>query len=86
MSTAFIDQVLAGTAKPEDIDDFVSAWHDSKTDNGPISSFLGMTEEEYANWVTDPDVLPHIVEIQRKVRAGRLFIAHIAAQADNKIN
>lgn len=86
MSLTFIDQVLAGTAALDDVDDFVSAWHDSKTDNGSLSSFLGMTEEEYGHWAIAPDVLEHIVAIRRISNAARLAITHAVAKETGKIN
>lgn len=86
MSLRYMDQVLAGTAQLDNIDDFVSAWHDSKTDTQPLSDFLGMTREEYQNWVADPDTLPHIVEIRRMVAAARLEMTHAVAKITDKIN
>lgn len=83
---AFLDQVLASAAKPEDIDDFVSAWHASTTDKRPLHSFLGLTEEEYHNWVLAPDTLQHIIEIQRLTRAARIELTHAVAKADGRIN
>lgn len=53
---SFIEAVLAGDASPGDIDDFVDAWHASPEDIG-LAEFLGMTDEEYALWVEQPDVL-----------------------------
>ena len=54
MRQSFIDAVLAGDAVPADIDDFIDAWHASLEDIG-LAEFLGMTDEEYALWVEQPD-------------------------------
>jgi len=60
----FIEECLAGRARPEDIDDFVEAWHQDESDE-PIDSFLGMTEDEYALWVEQPRALPFILYSHR---------------------
>jgi len=49
----------------EEIDDFVDTWHESKN-KIPLHEFLGMTWEEYALWVADPNVLPFIVTAHKE--------------------
>lgn len=65
---SFVDAVLAGDAMPDDIDDFIDAWHASSEDIG-LAEFLGMTEEEYAVWVEKPDGLSFV--LARKTAMGR---------------
>ena len=60
----FIDLYLSGKCVPEDIDDFVDAWHE-RPGKQELYEFLGMTEDEYSLWVRDPDVLPHIAHARR---------------------
>jgi uncharacterized protein HemY len=72
MSLNFIDQVLRGSACPEDIDDFVDAWHESKQNNGEIYTFLGMTEEEYQNWSIAPEALTHIIAIRKLTASAKI--------------
>jgi hypothetical protein len=55
----FIEFYLKGTVSAEDIDDYVDSWH-ATAEAGEIYEFLGLSEEEYALWLRDPDVLPHI--------------------------
>jgi hypothetical protein len=44
------------------IDDHVEAWHSSGDDEPrPLSSYLGMTDEEYAVWVMDARALPMLL-------------------------
>jgi hypothetical protein len=43
----------------EDIEDYVDSWH-ANPGAKEIYEFLGMSEEEYALWLRDPAVLPHI--------------------------
>jgi hypothetical protein len=63
--TRFIDLYLAGRAAPEDINDSIDAWH-AGSGREPIYDHLGMTEEEYAAWLRDPDVLPQIARARRE--------------------
>jgi hypothetical protein len=60
----FIEQCLEGLALPDDIDDFVDSWHEQEGDES-LHHFLGMTRKEYSLWVTDPDVLPYIINAHR---------------------
>ena len=61
----FIDLCLSEQARPEDIDDFVDRWHEGKS-GVELHDFLGMTWDEYARWVADPDLLPSIVAAHRR--------------------
>jgi hypothetical protein len=86
--SAFIDLAVAGLVEDEEIDDYVEMWHESADDLGPIYSFLGMTEEEYAAWALDPDVLPHIITAhkRRKSFSDTLKVAYeerLAARSGN---
>ena len=60
----FIERYMNGEVLPEDIDEFVDAWHQNS--NGKeIFEYLGMTRQEYSIWLRDPDILPHIVRSRR---------------------
>lgn len=65
MQKTFIEAVLAGEAQLADIDDYVDAWHTADEEGPDLPEFLGMTFEEYAQWVGDPKVLEGIVETRR---------------------
>ncbi len=43
-----------------DIDDFISQWHESDS-NEPICSYLGIDESIYASWVENPDSVKNMV-------------------------
>lgn len=65
----FIERYLAGEARPEEIDDYVDAWH--RTPRGlELHEFLGMSKEEYALWLRNPDALGEIAHA-RKAREAR---------------
>lgn len=44
-----------GKVRPEDIDDFIDKWHDEYTGNDTIEKYLGMTIQQYDDWVNNPD-------------------------------
>jgi hypothetical protein len=56
----FIGACLVGEALPEEIDDYVEAWHASKV-RQPLNDFLGMTKEEYQFWLNDSGSIALIV-------------------------
>lgn len=56
----FMQLALRGEVLPDEIDDFVDAWHEG-TDHGELHEFLGMTLEEYSLWVANPDFIEIIV-------------------------
>ena len=56
----FLQLAARGEVLLDEIDDFIGAWH---RDQPAISlvAYLGMTDDEYALWIVEPDMLPHIV-------------------------
>jgi hypothetical protein len=59
-SKKFIDLVLEGDAFDTEVDDFVEAWHNGGS-NLSLAEFLGLTDEEYALWVEQPESLRSIL-------------------------
>ena len=57
----FLDLVLAGDARQDDIDDFVDQWHDGDL-SCSLAAFLGMSDDEYALWVEKPSSLHLILQ------------------------
>jgi hypothetical protein len=57
----FLDLVLAGDARQDDIDDFVDQWHDGDA-SCSLAEFLGMSDDEYALWVEKPATLSLILQ------------------------
>jgi hypothetical protein len=60
MSENFVTLCARGDVIVDDIDDYVEAWHRGEG-QGDLHDFLGMTWEEYALWLTQPESLPLIV-------------------------
>lgn len=72
---SFIDDCLAGRAKPQNIDDYVEKWfsNDSKALDGTqklvsLRDFLGMTKKEYHDWLMDgsEEALTRIINAHKK--------------------
>ena len=57
----FLDLVLTGDARQDDIDDFVDRWHDGDA-SCSLAEFLGMSDDEYALWVEKPAALRLILQ------------------------
>lgn len=66
--SSFIEQCQAAVAQPEDIDDFIDQWHGSPAGTS-LHDFLGMTEYEYALWVSDAEILPMILKAHARNRS-----------------
>ena len=63
-SLPFIDACIAGMTTPEMIDGWIEVWHRGDV-GGELHEALGMTAEEYGNWLAAPSCLPLIIKIQR---------------------
>jgi len=46
----FVELLAAGKAGPGDIDAFIAAWHKGK-DKRDLPSAIGLTAQQYAEWV-----------------------------------
>lgn len=63
----FIEECINGTAKTDDIDDYVDAWHE-KDLGVSLRQYLGMNKEEYTAWMKDPQAIESIVQEHRKAK------------------
>ena len=66
----FLDLVLAGDARQDDIDDFVDRWHDGDA-SCSLAEFLGMSADDYALWVEKPAALNLILQAHAAGNASR---------------
>ena len=69
-SASFFDLYRRGEATAEQIDDFVSRWHDDLepwSKGMPLHEYLGLTREEYEVLLYDAEALPQILA-GRKLR------------------
>ena len=65
----FVTLVSSGLASEDDVDDFVGAWH-RHPEGIELQDYLGMTRDEYAIWLCDPDSPPIILERRRSAMAN----------------
>ena len=63
----FMKLALNGDILPEEIDEFVTMWHQSQSED-EIHDFLGLTFEEYSLWVSSPSMISLIVSARRNRR------------------
>lgn len=63
MFKGFIQLCIEDKARPEQINDWIDKWHEPLVAI-PLSlhTYLGMTWEEYGQWVQDPSTLSAIIE------------------------
>jgi hypothetical protein len=73
--TTLIDELLSGTAFLDDIDDWVARWHRAGSEL-PIWEHLGMTRDEYALWVEQPEALRFIVVAHERDEPVEDVISH----------
>lgn len=70
MFKPFVDRCLAGEVEPSDIDDWVTAWHNSEPGSEQMSlyEYLGFTEVEGRMWSRDARAPAPILENRRRNR------------------
>ena len=64
----FVQDCLAGRAKPADIERYFNEWHDSGS-TMDVDDYLGLTFKEYGQWVVDSDAIENVIEERRKQAA-----------------
>ncbi len=84
MTETYIGHALSGE-DPGDIDDWVEQWHKGQS-RLELHEYLGMTLEEYSNWVLAPDALQHIIATRKLVAEAKINLEQIAAEATGNIN
>jgi hypothetical protein len=57
--------VVAGQTTTEEIDDYVDRWH-ADPSGVSLHEYLGMRRDEYALWLSSPDMLPFMVARRRQ--------------------
>ncbi|MBV8362431.1 MAG: hypothetical protein JO189_31535 [Deltaproteobacteria bacterium] len=64
----FVERYVNGEVCADDVDDYIDAWH-AHPNHQELHEFLGMSKEEYAAWLRDPEVLAEIARARRERRA-----------------
>ncbi len=58
-----------GRASADELDDFVDDWHEGGT-GMPLHDFLGLSREDYARWVEQPDSLETALNERKQERGS----------------
>ena len=51
----FFELLKQGKVRPEEIDDYIDQWQDEYTGDDTLEEFLGMTSQQYNEWVYNPN-------------------------------
>lgn len=51
----FIEDYILGEVSQDDIYDYVTQWHESDS-KLPLHEYLGLTSEEYSDWLTTSEI------------------------------
>jgi hypothetical protein len=84
----FMSLALNGYVLPDEVEDFIEAWHASDS-NLEVHEYLGMHFSEYSLWVSDPDSINIIIaarhsgiSLRQAVNDNLRSTERIAARAD----
>ncbi len=80
----FMGHHLAGR-DPGDVDDWIDRWHDGPS-TLQLHQFLGMTWEEYGNFVLAPKCLPGLIANRRIIEEARIDFLTLAARNTERSN
>ena len=62
----FVQKCLSGLALANEIDDYISNWHEGDGQDLELHEYLGLTWEEYSLWGTRPSILSSIFSSRKK--------------------
>ena len=68
----FVQAFLDGEVKEFDVNDWVEYWHDEYNGNAKLNEHLGLTEEEYKDWVEGPKSIGTIIKARLVERQTQL--------------
>jgi hypothetical protein len=60
----FIERCIDGDASPDDISLYIQEWRDRDSAE-PLEDYLGLTFEEFEEWLDHPQSLPHIIAARK---------------------
>jgi hypothetical protein len=66
--SSFKEDLLAGKIKFDDIDAYITRWH-SSTSNLSLNEYLGLSEQEYKEYITNTSKLKNDLESQVKYQS-----------------
>ena len=57
----WVDRCINGTEQPSNIDDYIDLWHYDEVTDKSLMEYLGMTKEEYQEFLFDDDSVGEII-------------------------
>lgn len=63
----FIEKCVDDTAHVTQIDNYISQWHRSNS-NESLHEYLGMTFTEYMEWIQNPNTLENIIKEKKLLK------------------
>ena len=68
----FIDDVIAGRATYDDLENYVDKWHECGGCGVELHEYLGLTLEQYAKWASDDDAFrPEFDNLIKELKIAR---------------
>lgn len=58
----WVDRCINGTEQPSNIHDYITNWHSDGTTDKSLIEYLGMTQEEYLEFLFDDDSVYKIIK------------------------
>jgi hypothetical protein len=58
----WVDRCINGTEQPSNIDDYIHLWHYDEVSDKSLMNYLGMTKEEYLEFLFDVDSVDKIIK------------------------
>lgn len=83
----FIQDCINGDALLSEIDNYIEKWHNSKSADEPLHTFLGMKKKEYALYLEDDVYLASIITAHKEgVNIESIISSQLAmaARSDNQ--
>ena len=72
---AFIDDVLAGRATYDDLNEYFEQWHKGGCYGVEVYEYLGLTWEQYAKWAGDEDAFrPEFDNLIKELKIARKLL------------
>ena len=72
---AFIDDVLAGRATYDDLNEYFEQWHKGGGHGVEVYEYLGLTWEQYAKWAGDEDAFrPEFDNLIKELKIARKLL------------
>ncbi len=80
----FIELCIDGDASPDDISKYIQEWRD-KDSTEPLEDYLGMTFEEFEEWLDHPQILVHIIGARKNNIPLSNYVQNVQADSNHQL-